>query len=88
MLILGIKKVDAFVTRQQTLGNDVWWDGWTIKFFRPDERAVFSPTDGAFRNGKYGYINQVPVDDDGMWRVDYRNIKRDNDKHSRPARTR
>lgn len=75
MLTLGLKKVDAFVRKQQEAGNDVWWEGWTMNFFRPSDAAVYSK-DGAFRNGVWGYINSVPVSSDGTWEIDYRNVRR------------
>jgi hypothetical protein len=75
MLTLGFKKVDAFVRKQQEAGNDVWFDGWDILFFRPADAAVYSK-DGAFRNGVWGYINRVSVSDKGTWDIDYRNVKR------------
>lgn len=77
MLTLNsLREADRFVTRQQRLGNDVRWDGWTMVFFRPDPRGVYSVEDGAFRDGAYGFENRVPVADDGTWEIDYRNVRR------------
>lgn len=75
MLTLGIKKVDNFVRQQQELGNDVRWDGWTMVFFRPSERGVFSKH-GAIRNGVYGFDNRVSPNEKGVWEIDFRNVKR------------
>lgn len=75
MLTIGIKKADKFVKQQQALGNDVFWDGWDMVFFRPDNRGMFNKA-GAFRNGVWGFKNTVPVNENGKWEIDYRNVKR------------
>lgn len=75
MLTLGIKKVEAFVKNQQELGNDISWNNYTLEFFRPAEQAIYSK-DGAFRNGKWGYINRSEVNDKGLWEIDFRNIRK------------
>lgn len=64
------------VRQQRAMGNDVEWQGWdTIVFYRPAENAVYSP-DGVWRNGQWAFANRVVVDDNGIWKVDARNIKR------------
>lgn len=75
MLTLGIKKADKFVKQQQELGNDVRWDGWDMVFFRQADQGVYSK-DGAFRSGVWGFENRVPVNDKGLWEVDWRNVRR------------
>lgn len=65
---------DLFVQQQQSRGNDVYWDGWDIVSFTPNPTA-FSKTDGAFRNGEWGYISRDSVNADGTWRVSLRNVK-------------
>lgn len=75
MLILTEDKIDAFVQEQNALGNDVWWEGWELCFHRPDPRAIYSG-DGGFRNGVIGYVNRVPVSENGTWGIDFRNVKR------------
>ena len=76
-LNLGIKRIDKFVDEQNALGNDVRWDVYhkTLVFFRPAEKAIFSQN-GAFRNGVWGYDNRVEVTEQGVWEVDFRNVKR------------
>lgn len=80
-LTLGIKKADQFVTEQVALGNDVYWDGWDMVFFRPEPKGIYSKA-GAFRNGQWGFANRTPVNEKGLWEVDFRNVKR------RPKRSR
>ena len=75
MLTLSIRKVEKFVKEQQALGNDVRWDGWDMVFFRPSPKAIFS-NDGAFRNGVWGFDNRVSSNEQGVWEVDFRNVKR------------
>lgn len=82
LTLKGLKQAEKFVARQQDAGNDVRWDGWDMVFFRgsPDQadktaHARFSP-DGAFRKGVWGFENRVSVDSDGVWEVDYRNVRR------------
>lgn len=73
--LAGMKRAEKFVKQQQALGNDVRWDGWDIVFFRESEKGVYSK-DGAFRKGTYGFENRVSVSNDGVWEVDFRNVRR------------
>lgn len=75
MLTLGIRKIEAFVSEQQSLGNNVRWNGYTLEFFRPEPKAIYSK-DGAYRDGEWGYLNTTDVDSDGLWHIDFRNVKR------------
>ncbi len=75
MLTLGIRKVEKFVKEQRALGNDVRWDGWDLVFFRPSPKGIFS-REGAFRNGVWGFDNRVSVNEQGVWEVDFRNVRR------------
>ncbi len=75
MLILKtLDEAERFVTRQRRLGNDVEWEGYDINFYRPDDRAMTSKH-GAWR-GEWAYKNTSPLQEDGTWSVDYRNVKR------------
>lgn len=73
--LTGLGAAERFVRKQQALGNDVRWDGWDMVFFRPAEQGMTSPQ-GAFRNGQWGFDNRFGCDDQGVWRIDYRNVKR------------
>lgn len=75
MLNLDIKAAHRLVREQKAAGNDVRWDGWDIVFFRPADYAIHS-TDGAFRNGQWGFDNRVVVNSEGIWSVDPRNVRR------------
>lgn len=68
-------EAERFVRRQQRLGNDVRWDNYDMVFFREAPQGVYSKS-GAFRNGKWGFENRVPVSEKGTWEVDYRNVRR------------
>lgn len=75
MLEFDIKSAHRMVREQQVAGNDVRWDNYDIVFFRAADHAIHS-TDGAFRNGVWGFDNRVVVNSEGKWLVDQRNIKR------------
>lgn len=75
MLTLRYNRTEQFVKEQQSLGNDVRWDGWDMVFFRPSEKAIYS-REGAFRNGSWGFDNRVSPNEQGVWEVDFRNVKR------------
>lgn len=74
LTINGLADAERFVTRQQALGNDVRWDGWNIVFFRPSPKGVYD-RNGAFRDGRWGFDNVSPLEADGSWRVDWRNVR-------------
>lgn len=77
MLILGVKKVEKFFKVQRGLGNSIRWDGWDLVFFRPVKTAMYDPT-GVWdeTQGSYGYETRVTPDEKGLWRIDFRNVKR------------
>lgn len=76
-----LPEAETFVADQQRLGNDVRWDNYDIVFFRPSPQGVFSKQ-GAFRRGQWGFDNVSPLNDDGEWEIDTRNIKhRRNSRH-------
>lgn len=86
-LDLGYKQVHAFVAEQKQLGNDVWFDGWTVCFFRPEPKGIYSPA-GAYRNGVWGFENRTEVNDDGIWKIDFRNVKRrKKSRNGKPTRS-
>lgn len=76
LVLKSLPEADRFVERQQRLGNDVRWDGWTMVFFKEDPRGMRDPHNGAVRAGVYGFDNKVSVTKDGTWEVDYRNVRR------------
>ncbi len=86
MLKFDIKQAHRMVNQQRSAGNDVRWDNYDIVFFRPAEVAMYSP-DGAFRDGKWGYENRFAVNEQGIWEVDARNIRRVRSARTRPRRT-
>lgn len=81
LALRGLRRAEQFVEEQQSAGADVRWDGWDIVFFRPSDIGRKSPQ-GAFRNGVWGFDNRVVVDSEGVWKVDFRNV-RGTKKHTR-----
>lgn len=75
MLTLSYNRTDKFVNEQKALGNDLRWDGWDLVFFKPDDKGIYS-SQGAFRDGVWGFDNRVTVNEKGLWDIDWRNIKR------------
>ena len=68
MITLKYRNVDAFVERQQKVGNDVRWDGWDMVFFKPHRKAHRSPN-GRYRNGQWGFEARVSPNQYGKWKV-------------------
>ena len=71
---LNITEAHRLVRIQRARGTDCYWDGWTMVFFNPSSKARYS-VKGIYRNGKWGYANRFEPGDDGMWRVDARNVR-------------
>jgi hypothetical protein len=71
----GLNRAEKFVREQQDLGANVRWDGWEIVYFRPEPSAA-SRRHGSFKDGVWGYENRSVVDEQGVWEVDFRNIKK------------
>lgn len=68
-------EAEKFVKRQQNLGNDVRWDGWDIVFHRPAPQGIYSKA-GAFRNGEWGFENRSLVTEEGVWQIDWRDVRK------------
>lgn len=81
LTIETLPEAEKFVNKQRNLGNDVRWENYDIVFFRPAEQGIYSK-DGAFRNGVWGFENRSPINDNGAWEIDWRNVRR-----SKPARS-
>lgn len=64
---IGFKRSDKFIAEQQAKGNDCFWDGWTMVFFRP-HRGGFRGG-GVKRDGRWGFLTRVEVDDKGFWNL-------------------
>lgn len=77
LVIKSLNEAEHFVSRQKRLGNDVEWEGYDIVFYRPDERAMTSKH-GVWRRqtSEWAYKNVSPVNDDGTWDIDWRNVRR------------
>lgn len=69
-----LDEAEAFVSNQQSLGNEISWDGWDIVFFTPSPKAFYS-TKGAFKAGTWGFENRSPVNEKGAWEIDGRNVR-------------
>lgn len=82
LTLTGLRQAERFVYKQQALGNDVRWEGFdTIIFFRESDQGMTSP-DGAFRHGVWGFDNRFSCDSNGVWSIDYRNVRRNKSTRS------
>ena len=66
--LLDFDQAHAFVDESQRRGKAVFWDGYDITFFKPNDRAYFAKN-GRFHNGKWGFTTVVSPDNNGKWRV-------------------
>lgn len=79
----GIRHAERFVKEQRGLGADCRWDGWDVVIFKPSDRARTS-SQGVYRDGVWGYDNRSVVNTDGIWEIDWRNVKRARNSGNRP----
>lgn len=70
-----LKSAEKMVRRQRAAGNDVEWNGWELVFYRPADNARQS-VHGVWRNNQWAFANRVQVNDEGIYKVDGRNLKR------------
>lgn len=68
MIALAFDKVDQFVAKQQRKGIAVRWEGWDMKFFKPDNRAKRNPT-GVRIGDAWGFETIVSPNKQGKWLV-------------------
>lgn len=62
-------EIDEFVSKQQKLGKDWFWDGWTVNIFTPSHRAR-TKVNACYRNGKWGFLKKVSPSPRGNWIFD------------------
>lgn len=74
MLALGYDKIDKFVSKEQSAGNDLRWDGWDLVFFYPRLGAVYSRA-GKYHNGQWGFETRVSPDNKGKWRLPNKGVR-------------
>lgn len=67
-MILTYDTADDVVAEASKPKRQVYWDGWTICIFRPNDRA-WNKLTGRFRDGKWGFESRIPVSGDGTWGV-------------------
>lgn len=65
---LDYAEAHTFVDESQRRGKQVYWDGWDITFFKPNDRAYFAKN-GRYVNGKWGFTTVIKPDENGRWRV-------------------
>jgi hypothetical protein len=73
LTIKSLEKAERFVKSQNNKGNDLWWEGWDIMSFAPNEAAVYSKN-GAYRHGAWGFQNRYAVNAQGEWEIDRRDV--------------
>jgi hypothetical protein len=59
---------DAHIFVKNNERNGFRWEGWTIVKWSPGNNG-YMQTNGAFRNGRWGYENRYEVTKRGTWRV-------------------
>lgn len=67
-VILNYDTVDAFVSEQNAAGNNVFWNGWDLTFWRENSDGFYDKN-GSFRNGQWGVQATVEPNAQGLWRV-------------------
>lgn len=70
---LNYDNVDSFIQEYQK-NNIVFWDGWNIVIHKNDAGAFYSPK-GRYHNGKWGYQHVTGPDEQGVWRINARNLR-------------
>lgn len=63
-MLLNLSSAEAFVRKSP----GYFWDGWTIKQFVPNDKAMFR-TNGAFKDGRWGFMNTYEVNEKGKYNV-------------------
>lgn len=59
---------DAFVSDLQSLGINVEWEGWQMRFLNRSLRAQRDPQ-GIRQRGEWGFPTTVGPNSDGLWLV-------------------
>lgn len=67
--------IDSIENFVPSPGTDSYWDGWVLNLWRKDRNAYTDPG-GAFRNGSWGHNYRVEPNEDGLWKVPSRYVKR------------
>lgn len=55
--------------RYESKNVNAWWEGWTLMVFTPDTRKSWATRpDGGYRNGQWGRLQRVEVNQKGRYR--------------------
>lgn len=79
MYKVRFEDADRFITQQQDLGNNAYWDGYTMVFFREDPLAQFvkhGSRQVVNGNNVWGYANKFDMNAEGVYEIDTRNLRR------------
>lgn len=68
MVILNYKRAHKFVSEQQAKGNEIYWNGWDMTFFKPTPNGFMNKR-GVFRNGRWGIETRISCDTKGLWKL-------------------
>lgn len=69
LIAIDEKQADN-LTRQK----NIWWEGWDLMIWFPNPHGFTKPY-GAFRNGRWGMQNRIPVNTEGKWEVPARYVR-------------
>lgn len=57
-----------------TRNRNISWDGWDLLIWSPNPHGFTNPR-GAYRNGRWGMLNRIPVNAEGNWMVPVKYVR-------------
>ena len=65
---LDLNQAEAFVTKESDRGHTMYWEGWDIVSWRPNN-VGYMRSDGAFKYGRWGTMRRIKPNRFGKYRV-------------------
>lgn len=65
---LSLDEAETFVISEGKKGRTMYWDGWEIVSWRPNN-VGFMRSDGAFKHNRWGTLRRIKPNRYGKYRV-------------------
>jgi hypothetical protein len=74
MLNLTLKGVEVFIEKAKTKTQEPYWDNYDLLIWKENSNG-FTSVNGSFKKNKWGIVNRVSVNNQGIWKLPVKYVK-------------